>query len=568
MRALDGHTQGLKARQIQRLEATFRRRVKGEQLLTPELARHLTELSQELNLQLGVLVTRSGAVERVIVGEPSRLYLPDIGRARGGEGRLRGLRLIRTELGAEGLSREDFADLSKLRLDAVVVVEVDGAGLSGAIHWAHLLPGEDRRITPSSERFASVHQLPSDLMLRIKVAESEIGRKVSQTTQAEVREDAVLVGVWSSGPGVRALAEASMIELKELARTAGVRVADEIIQVRKEVDPRTVLGRGKIEDITLRALELGAELLIFDRDLSPSQLRAITNETDLKVLDRTQLILDIFARHAKSRDGKLQVELAQLQYTLPRLVEKSTAMSRLTGGIGGQGPGETKLEIHRRRARDRITRLEREIERLSRQRALRRKRRHDARVPVVAIVGYTNAGKSTLLNAVTNASVVAENKLFATLDPTTRRLRFPEEREIVLTDTVGFIRDLPKPLVNAFKATLEELEDADLILHVLDASDPRVDDKRRSTESILDELGVGDRDRLVVLNKADATPRLMQAALRRVTGGVAVSALQKDGLRELMELIEGRIFEQRPLPRPAVGAFYEEAVGYLRDLAS
>lgn len=320
--------------------------------------------------------------------------------------------------------------------------------------------------------------------------------------------------------------------------------------IRKQVDPKTVLGKGKLEEITLRALELGAELIIFDRDLSPSQLRAITNETDLRVLDRTQLILDIFAQHAKSRDGKLQVELAQLKYALPRLVERSTAMSRLTGGIGGVGPGETKLEIHRRRARDRIHRLEQEIGRLSVQRSVRRKRREANRVPVVSIVGYTNAGKSTLLNALTRSEVIAENKLFATLDTTTRRLRFPEEREIILADTVGFIRDLPKDLVNAFKATLEELEESDLILHVIDASDPDVDEKRKSVELILEQLGLEELDRLVVVNKTDEAPRPMVSALKRVTNGVGVSALQQKGFESLLLKIEQHLFEGMKVSRP------------------
>lgn len=546
-----GNLHGLKARQLHRLEATFRRRVKGDGLVTAELARYVGDLSRELNRQVGLLIDRGGSIQDVIVGEPSRLYLPDIGRARAGQGRFRGLRLVRTELRGQGLTREDLADLTKLRLDAVLVLEIDPGGHAVHAEWAHLVPqSHERTLLPVQERFRSVHELPEDAMAIVRAAEQEMARLFAGDAQDVERDAAVLVGVWEASPKARREAEASMAELAELARTANVRVVDEVIQVRKQVDPKTVLGKGKLEELTLRTLELGAEVIIFDRDLSPSQLRAITNETDLKVVDRTQLILDIFAQHAKSRDGKLQVELAQLKYALPRLVERSTAMSRLTGGIGGVGPGETKLEIHRRRARDRIHRLEQEIERLSVQRNVRRQRRENNRVPVVSIVGYTNAGKSTLLNALTRSEVLAEDKLFATLDTTTRRLRFPEEREIILADTVGFIRDLPKDLVNAFKATLEELEESDLILHVVDGSDPRVDEKRRAVETILAELSLDDLDRVVVINKTDQTPRLLTSALVRVTNGVAVSALERKGFGRLLEMIEHHLFEGKKVPVP------------------
>jgi GTPase len=538
MRELDGNTSGLKAGQIKRLQATFRRKVKGDHLISPELAKHLADLSHEVHRQVGVLIARGGDVERVIVGEPSRLYLPDIGRARAGVTRLRGLRLVRTELRQQGLTREDLADLSRLRLDAVLVLEVDPQGLLRETHWARLLPDAQKRsVTPSEESLPSVQALPEDAMAHVRAAETEMGRLFTGAAREVSRGAALLVGVWPVGRGARKKAEESMEELRELARTAEILVVDEVIQIRRELDPKTVVGKGKIEELALRALELGADMLIFDRDLSPSSLRAITDTTDVKVIDRTQLILDIFARRAKSRDGKLQVELAQLKYALPRLAEKSTALSRLTGGIGGQGPGETKLEIHKRRARDRIHRLEDEIGRISVQRGVRRRRRQASSVPTVSIVGYTNAGKSTLLNALTNASVLAEDKLFATLDPTSRRVRFPNEQEIVLTDTVGFIRDLPKDLVNAFKATLEELEQSDLILHVIDSSDPSVPEKMRAVEGILSELNVGEIPKLVVINKIDATPKLIASALKRATGGVPVSAEKKEGLGDLVNRI-------------------------------
>jgi GTP-binding protein HflX len=544
MKSLDGHTQGLKPQQLKRLETAYRRKVKGDALVSVELARHLADISRELNRQVGVLVNRNGGIEHVIVGEPSRLYLPDIGRARGGLGRLRGLRLVRTELRGQALTNEDLADLSKLRLDSVIVLDVDKQGMPEGAYWGRLVADTYKKtVSPKLEGVASYHDLPEDGMLLVAEDEAQISRLYAGDARELARASAMLVSVHQAGPSARKKAEESMQELAELARTAGIAIVDQVIQIRREVDPRTVLGRGKIEELTLHALELGTDMLIFDRDLFPSQLRAITNETDLKVLDRTQLILDIFARRAKSRDGKLQVELAQLKYALPRLVEKSTMMSRLTGGIGGQGPGETKLEVHRRRARDRIHRLEEQIEKLSVQREVRRRaRKKQGRIPVVSIVGYTNAGKSTLLNALTSSNVLAENKLFATLDPTTRRVRFPEDREIILTDTVGFIRDLPKDLVNAFRATLEELEESDVLLHVIDASDALVEQKRQAVEDILNGLGLEEVPRIVVINKIDETPRPMVSVLKRVTGGVPVSAEKREGLDNLLARIEESVF--------------------------
>jgi GTP-binding protein HflX len=304
--------------------------------------------------------------------------------------------------------------------------------------------------------------------------------------------------------------------------------------MRRDPDPRTLIGKGKLQDVLVRSMQLMADLVIFDADLSPSQAIHIAEATNLKILDRTQLILDIFAQRAQSSDGKLQVELAQLKYLYPRLVGRDDSLSRLAGGIGGRGPGETKLEIDRRRVRDRITALERRIEGLSADRQVRRKRRNARGLPVISIVGYTNAGKSTLLNALTDSHVLAEDKLFATLDPTSRRLRFPRDREVIVTDTVGFIRDLPEDLVNAFRATLEELGDADLLLHVADASDPRLDDRVKAVEKILGELGLLETRRLLVLNKVDRLAPGEGAALAHARGAVAISASSRQGLPALL----------------------------------
>jgi GTP-binding protein HflX len=286
-------------------------------------------------------------------------------------------------------------------------------------------------------------------------------------------------------------------------------------------------------------------LVIFDQSLTPNQVRAIAEATDVKVIDRSMLILDIFARRAHTHDGKLAVELAQLEYLLPRLAHQSTAFSRLEGGIGGRGPGETKLEIDRRRARDRINRIKKRLESAAVQRENRRRRRRGRGVPVVAVVGYTNAGKSTLFNAITKSKVLTEDKLFATLDVTTRRLRFPHDRELVLTDTVGFIRDLPRGLLSAFKATLEEAHEADLLLHVIDMSDPNARDQIESVEQILDEMDLLQKPRLKVLNKADLLDPEIAANLGQLHQAFTVSALQRSTLRPLLETIETRLWNPR-----------------------
>jgi len=343
-------------------------------------------------------------------------------------------------------------------------------------------------------------------------------------------------------------ADARLAELKELCRTAGVRVLDTVTQRRQQVDPRYLIGKGKIEELITRALQNDATMLVFDHDLNPAQSRTISDATELKVIDRTMLILDIFAQHAQSRDGKLQVELAQLKYTLPRLHEKNTMMSRLTGGIGGRGPGETKLEVNRRRARDRIHLFEQQIKELGKRREQRRSLRTKNEMPIVSIVGYTNAGKSTLLNSLTQGDVLVEDKLFATLDPTSRRLRFPSEREIIITDTVGFIRDLPKDLVAAFRATLEELEEADLLLHVVDAADPAREAHIRAVERILDELKLGEKQRLIVFNKCDklSPEQVIELAAEREKS-IAISAKDARTTKPLLVAMERILWQEDKL---------------------
>jgi GTP-binding protein HflX len=357
------------------------------------------------------------------------------------------------------------------------------------------------------------------------------------------------VGDKTRGPSAVGEADESMRELQELARTAGVEVVDTIVQMRDRIDPKHVLGKGKLEDVVVRAIERDAAVLVFDRELSPAQASAIAKQTDLKVVDRAQLILDIFAQRAESRDGKLQVELAQLKYAMPRLTQKDDSLSRLTGGIGGRGPGETKLEIGRRRAKDRVAHLEHQLKHLARQREQRRRKRTREGVPTVAIVGYTNAGKSTLLNTMTGADVLAESKLFATLDTRSRILRCGwagwGEREVVVTDTVGFIRNLPKDLFAAFRATFEEAADADLLLHVVDASDAASDDHVRTVLKLLEELDLCEIARLLVFTKIDLLePADLRALERAEPDAVFVNATRRETTRPLIERIARGLAEK------------------------
>ena len=538
---ISGNTLGLKASELRILRNTFRRRVGPHEIVSPELARHLSEISHEINRQVGVLLNRKGEVEWVVVGNAHKLELPDIGRARAGQVRLRGLRLVHTHLKSEPLTRDDLTDLALLRLDLVAALGVEPDGFPGVLYFAHLVPENGDGQYWRVESLPSVHDGQPDLAATLTALEAELAQSAGSRA-VDGQNRAILVGV--SLNGKRSDTEASLDELSELARTAGVEVLDRVLQVRRDPDPRYLVGRGKLEELNLRSMQRMADLIIFDRDLSASQARHIAEETSLKVLDRTQLILDIFAQRAQSADGKLQVELAQLKYLLPRLTQADSGLSRLAGGIGGRGPGETKLEIDRRRVRDRIAQLEKRIDALSRDRGVRRAQRNRRDLPVISIVGYTNAGKSTLLNTLTDSEVLTEDKLFATLDPTSRRLRFPREREVIITDTVGFIRDLPKDLVAAFRATLEELNDADLLLHVIDASDPAHESQVAAVERVLDGLGLADRPRLKVWNKADRVSSEAISALLRRDGGVAISALSRGGIDVLLEKAEQFLFTE------------------------
>src|SRR5881398_2004087 len=561
MRTLHGNTQGLKANQLRRIEKLYQRRIPPHQIVTQEFARQLSELSHEARRQIGALIDRKGYVEYVMVGDARRIEMPDFKRVRVAGDRFRGLRCVHTHLRGEELTRDDLTDLALLRLDLMAAIEVDEAtGLPGMVRSAHLLPSSAAELNTNGQAKhfefldpVTPSQLDVDFLALMEALESEMARNRRVARHASGAERAILVNV---STGTRADAEDSIAELHELSKSAGVVVLDEMIQRRPSIDPRTILGKGKLDELLIRAMQLGADAIIFDRELQPAQVRAISEVTDLKVIDRSQLILDIFAQRAQSHEGKIQVELAQLKYMLPRLVMgQNSAFSRLAGGIGGRGPGETKLETDRRRVRDRIHRLEKELAAQVKRREQRRKERLRHQVPTISIVGYTNAGKSTLLNVLTQSEVLAESRMFATLDPTTRRLRLPREREVIINDTVGFIRALPPDLLAAFRSTLEEIAGSRLLIHLVDAANPRWEQQVASVEAILTELEFNQIPRLLVFNKADLLDRptidamVRQVSLRDGAAALAISSLDPRTLEPLLRRIDAALLGRQPQTR-------------------
>jgi len=543
MKRLFGNTAGLKSNQIRRLENLYRRRTPPEYLVTPELARDVSQLSHEIRRQIGLLVDRQGRVAHVVVGDNRRIVIPSTDDYRAAPGRLNGLRCVHTHLNNEPLSRDDLTDLALLRLDLMVAIGQSADGYPLAVHVAHLLPGISERLPHRLLPPLAPGALDIDCTAMIHALENELERVVSGRAAGAAPDRALLISVSTVS---RRRTEESMAELKELARSGGIDVIGSVIQYRDTVDHRFLVGSGKLQDLAIHALQGGATILVFDQELNPSQIRSITDQIALKVIDRTQLILDIFAQRARSREGKLQVELAQLKYLLPRLLGKGTAMSRLAGGIGGRGPGETKLEVDRRRVRKRISQLEAALEEVRRHRRQLRSQRDKKHLPVISIIGYTNAGKSTLLNSLTKSRVLAESRLFATLDPSSRRLRFPRDIEVIITDTVGFIRDLPQDLMVAFRATLEELDVADLLLHVIDISNPRVEDQIQAVEAILADLHLDLKATLKVFNKKDLATADRVDALCRRHSAVAIAAVDKVTLTPLIERMQSLIVGLTP----------------------
>ncbi len=538
MNRLYGNISGLKAAHIKKLQSLYKRRIPKNYLISYDLARDMARISHETRRQTGILIDRRGKVAAVIIGDTHKIVIPDTPDYRTLPGRLKGLRCIHTHIKDEPLTEDDLTDLALLRLDMMAAMTINANGGLKKIYPAHILPKEGKKGPYEIMEPLLPNELDMGCDRITEALEEELAGIRALYKGKKGQERAILVSVTSLP---KKLAGYSMSELGELAGSCGIHVVDTVFQYKKKADARFLMGMGKLQELNLLALQKGISLIIFDQELNPSQIRSITDRVELKVIDRTQLILDIFAQRALTKEGRLQVELAQLKYLLPRLIYKNTAMSRLTGGIGGRGPGETKLEINRRRVRDRIRRLEKSLSQVIKHRKRQKSKRLKKGLPIISIIGYTNAGKSTLLNTLTHSRIPAENRLFATLDPSSRRLRFPEDKEVIITDTVGFIRDLPRELMVAFRATLEELKSANLLLHVIDISNPRFKDQIKSVEKILTDLNLSQIDMIRVLNKKDRIKKDQILKIQKETNGIPVSALNRSTLLPLIKKMEKKI---------------------------
>ncbi len=540
---IHGQVLGLRASQLSMLERLYRRRMPVDEVLSSEAAKTLAQFTFEIRRPIGLVITRRGAIQDVLVGAGTEPSPTTLATFRASPRSLRGLRLIRSHMNEQPIGQEDLTMLGLLRLDMVGTLAVTPKGEPGLLSLAHLNPPSPQGQLYTLLKPTLVHQCPVDFETFIRELESDLQRQSGSHAMTQ-SQTAILV---SASPKSKAEQEERLAELAELASSADLTVIDRLVQRTQGGHHRFQLGSGKLKDVLMQAMQKGADLLIFDQDLAPAQLRAIAEITDLTVIDRTQLILDIFAQRAHSREGKVQVELAQLRYLLPRLSGQGTSLSRLGGGIGSRGPGETKLETDRRRIRERIDYLDREIEGFARHQDQRRSRRVRQAFPVLSIVGYTNAGKSTLLNVLTNSQVSAAPRVFETLDTTSRRLRFPLGREVIITDTVGFIRDLPKDLLAAFRTTLEELRDADLLLHVVDAGAKDLDAHIAAVDTVLQSLTLDQVPRVLVFNKCDQLPVAQAESLCRRYSAIGISALHPETLPPLIHHLEERLAALVPM---------------------
>lgn len=532
---INGNIQSIKDRLLNELEELFDKKYGSRELVPVELAETIARISHEINREISVLINRRGIVVDISIGDSGTVSLPQLDSRRG-KNRLSAIRCIHTHPGGSGmLSQVDISTLQKLRLDVMLAMGIS-EGQPGEIYAGCLSAENDVDVygpfTLGEPRLNYIYKIIEELdaSAREDIYENE-----------EKAEKAILVGLETNQSRLESVslkdAEDSLDELEELAETAGAVVVDKILQRKQSQDSTYYVGKGKIEELSLLCQARDVQLLIFDDELSGAQIRNIEEETGVRVIDRTTLILDIFAQRAISKEGKLQVELAQLKYKLPRLIGLGTELSRLGGGIGTRGPGEKKLEVDRRHIRRRITSLERELDQLEKRRDFLRSARSKNNVPVIAIVGYTNAGKSTLMNRLCGASVFVEDKLFATLDPSARKLTLADGREAVLIDTVGFIRKLPHDLVEAFKSTLEEAVHADMLLHVVDASNENAAMQISVVEGLLEELGAASKSTVLVLNKQDLVASSGRINSMGYSSVCEISAVTGDGIEQLLDTI-------------------------------
>ena len=516
------------------------RAIPAESAVSYAYAQKLCNLSHQLKKQIGILVDLRGKIVSVLLGDHQSILLPKLN----GKDRLRNYRFIHTHLKQEPLDQEDLYDLVLLQMDATTVVTFDSNGKPREFQSA-ILASESPNgyILQPKLKFEQIHL--DDFQETLALHKRKNSKKMRQIQIHANR--ALLVGVYTKEllSQRNSSIEESLAELKELTETAGIHVVGSLTQHRSQLDPIYLLGKGKVKEMAWQAVTLGAEMIIFDLEINSAQAKRIAEISDLKIIDRTQIILDIFQKHARSKDGKIQVELAQLQYAKQRLNERDDRRSRLVGRIGTRGPGETSMEIGRRRIQEKIHRLDKELSQISKRRRLNRQVRSN-NLPAVAVVGYTNAGKSTLLNALTLSSVKTGSALFVTLDPSSRRLRFPDNREVIIIDTVGFTRELPPVLSGAFRAILEEIKEADLLLHLIDLSDPHHQKKTIAIEKIIESLGINSQPQIRVYNKIDQLEQ--KNHWQNKQDDVYISAKKNVGLDHLLKKIERKLLESQLNP--------------------
>ena len=544
MREIKGNIKGIRDSVIAELQKLYD--MQSPQLVSQELAVKLADITEYINREISVYITRSGQIIEIAVGDNATVELPSFSGRRGA-GRLSGIRCIHTHPGGNPyLSGVDISALKNNKYDAMVAIGVISPDFTKSELTFGLITGIDSNENYTAECYGpySIEDAENiNFVNTVSTIERILDKQTGTASLQVMSERAILIGMeWGRNDSLWTVDD-SLEELKQLADTAGATVIKKFIQKRPKPDPAFFIGRGKVQELALYAQQENIDLCIFDDELSPAQQRNIESVMGIRILDRTALILDIFAQRARTNEGKLQVELAQLQYTLPRIIGKGLMLSRLGGGIGTRGPGETKLEVDRRRIRDRIAFIKDQIEKVKAVRSLHRSKRKKNNVFEVSLVGYTNAGKSTLLNTLTNSDIYAKDQLFATLDPTTRQLTLPNKQEIIITDTVGFIQRLPHQLIAAFRSTLEVVTEADLLVHVIDVSHELYKEQAAAVHEVLKEIGAETKPVITVYNKIDKLPPDSKLADRLALeeDTVCISAAKKLNLESLQQMIESHL---------------------------